>query len=69
MEILTDYETRTTVTLRELLPAWWGTERYGSKFYKKGTSALTNVKKRGIIATLRIWRGVRAVYGAGLENR
>ncbi len=29
MEILTDYETRTTVTLRELLPAWWGTERYG----------------------------------------
>lgn len=28
MEILTDYETRTTVTLRELLPNWWGEQRY-----------------------------------------
>lgn len=28
MEILVDYEKRETVRLRELLPAWWGTERY-----------------------------------------
>lgn len=30
MEILVDYETRETVTLKELLPNWWGLERYGS---------------------------------------
>ena len=28
MEILVDYAKRETVTLRELLPKWWGTERY-----------------------------------------
>ena len=28
MEIMLDYEARQTVTLRELMPAWWGTERY-----------------------------------------
>lgn len=28
MEILVDYETRTTVTLNELMPRWWGLERY-----------------------------------------
>ena len=28
MEILVDYETRETVTLRELMPDWWGKERY-----------------------------------------
>ena len=28
MEILVDYETRETVTLRELMPKWWGKERY-----------------------------------------
>ena len=28
MEIMVDYEKRETVTLRELMPAWWGTERY-----------------------------------------
>ena len=28
MEILVDYETRETVTLGELLPNWWGLERY-----------------------------------------
>ncbi len=28
MEILVDYEKRETVTLSELLPAWWGEERY-----------------------------------------
>lgn len=28
MEIMVDYEKRSTVTLAELMPAWWGTERY-----------------------------------------
>lgn len=28
MEIMVDYETRQTVTLRELTPGWWGKERY-----------------------------------------
>lgn len=28
MEIMVDYETRETVTLKELLPNWWGMERY-----------------------------------------
>ena len=28
MEILVDYAKRETVTLRELLPKWWGAERY-----------------------------------------
>ncbi len=28
MQIMVDYETRTTVTLKELLPAWWGEDRY-----------------------------------------
>lgn len=28
MEIMVDYETRETVTLKELLPKWWGKERY-----------------------------------------
>ncbi|MGM9618475.1 MAG: cytidine deaminase family protein [Oscillospiraceae bacterium] len=28
MEIMVDYARRETVTLRELLPAWWGDERY-----------------------------------------
>ena len=28
MEILVDFETRRTVRLAELMPAWWGTERY-----------------------------------------
>ena len=28
MEILVDYETRETITLKELLPNWWGKERY-----------------------------------------
>ena len=27
-EILVDYETRKTVTLKELMPHWWGEERY-----------------------------------------
>lgn len=29
LEILTDYATRKTVTLGDLLPAWWGDARYG----------------------------------------
>ena len=28
MQILTDYETRKTVTLNELMPGWWGWKRY-----------------------------------------
>ena len=28
MEIMVDYQKRETVTLAELLPKWWGTERY-----------------------------------------
>ena len=28
MEIMVDYESRQTVTLGELMPAWWGDERY-----------------------------------------
>ena len=28
MEILVDYDSRETITLRELLPKWWGMERY-----------------------------------------
>lgn len=28
MEILVDYEKRETVLLRDLMPKWWGTERY-----------------------------------------
>lgn len=27
-EIMVNYETRETVTLKELMPAWWGKERY-----------------------------------------
>lgn len=27
-EIMVDYDTRKTVTLGELIPAWWGEERY-----------------------------------------
>ena len=28
MQIMTDYDKRETVTLGELMPAWWGDERY-----------------------------------------
>lgn len=28
MQIMTDYDRRETVTLGELMPAWWGDERY-----------------------------------------
>lgn len=28
MQIMTDYDRRETVTLGELIPAWWGDERY-----------------------------------------
>lgn len=28
MEIMVDYESRETVTLKELTPSWWGEERY-----------------------------------------
>lgn len=28
MEIMVNYETRETITLKELMPLWWGKERY-----------------------------------------
>ena len=28
IEVLLDYETRKTITLRELIPDWWGNERF-----------------------------------------
>lgn len=28
MEIMVDYDTRETVTLKELMPDWWGKDRY-----------------------------------------
>ena len=28
MEIMVNYETRETVTLKDLMPNWWGKERY-----------------------------------------
>lgn len=28
IEILVDYETRKTVTLKELIPDWWGYDRF-----------------------------------------
>ena len=37
MEILADYETRETVTLGELLPNWWGLERYGADDRREST--------------------------------
>ena len=35
MEIMVDYEKRETVTLKELLPNWWGMERYETKQSQK----------------------------------
>ena len=37
-EILVDYETRETVTLGELTPGWWGTERYEQAAEKQAAS-------------------------------
>lgn len=31
MEIITDFETRKTVTLNELMPCWWGWKRYNKE--------------------------------------
>lgn len=30
MQIMVDYDTKETVTLKELMPNWWGKERYAS---------------------------------------
>ena len=30
-EILVNYETRETITLNELMPKWWGDERYAEQ--------------------------------------
>ena len=35
MEIMTDYEKRETVTLKELLPNWWGMKRYEAQQAKR----------------------------------
>lgn len=34
IEIMADYEKRETVTLKELMPAWWGKERYAESKLK-----------------------------------
>lgn len=31
MEIMVDYENRKTITLKELMPNWWGIDRYGKE--------------------------------------
>lgn len=31
MEIMKDYATRQTITLKELMPNWWGKERYAAQ--------------------------------------
>lgn len=31
IEILTDYDTRKTVTMKDLIPNWWGDKRYKEK--------------------------------------
>ena len=31
MEIMVDYESRETVTLKETMPNWWGKDRYAGK--------------------------------------
>ena len=31
MEIMVDYEKREIVTLEELMPKWWGMERYNKQ--------------------------------------
>lgn len=36
IEILTDYESRTTVRLKELVPDWWGREQFESAPHKDG---------------------------------
>ena len=38
MQILLDYDTRRTVTLRELLPAWWGEARFPSGMSSPNTN-------------------------------
>ena len=35
IEILTDYETRTTIKLAEVLPNWWGDKRYNKNNVEK----------------------------------
>lgn len=30
LEIMVDYKTRETITLKELMPLWWGKERYAN---------------------------------------
>jgi len=34
-EIMLDFETRKTVTLKDLMPNWWGKERYEAAKFKK----------------------------------
>ncbi len=35
MEIMADYESRETVTLKELMLDWWGKERYRQSFSRQ----------------------------------
>lgn len=42
MEIMVDYEKRSAVTLAELMPAWWGTERYEKR---RGEIRLLTLRK------------------------
>ena len=38
MEIMVDYETRQTVTLGQLMPEWWGRERYAGADARNGST-------------------------------
>ena len=43
MEIMVDYEKQETVTLKELMPNWWGKERYAeAAVLSDGTSPVTD---------------------------
>lgn len=56
MEIMVDYESRKTVTLKELLPSFWGKEYVNDKTTKRseiGAIIITN-KKNSFSRTNRI---------------
>ena len=36
IEIMTDFETRETIRLKELMPDWWGKDRYRSSIDQQG---------------------------------
>ena len=45
-EILVDYETRETITLNELMPKWWGDERYAEQNVEQRIRNLNNVRPK-----------------------